>query len=222
MFERFVNALIRGVLKLLFRIDGDELAKLPPEGPAILVSNHTTNLEGPIYYVLIQPRRATGLAKRELWENPATRFFMQLWQMIPVTRGRPDPRAIRRALRALDRGMFLGIAPEGTRSKGGGLQRGLPGTALLATAKQVPIYPMVQWGITDFSRNIRRLRRTPITFRVGPPFFLPKRGERRASMEELRQMTDEIMYQLALLLPEEHRGYYAEVSQRTARYLTFL
>jgi 1-acyl-sn-glycerol-3-phosphate acyltransferase len=222
VFERFINAILRVIIRVVFRLDAHELSKLPLKGPAILVSNHTSNLEGPIYYVLIQPREATGLAKRELWENPATRFFMQLWGLIPVSRGRPDPKAINRALRALEKGKFLGIAPEGTRSRSGELQRGFPGTALLATAKQVPIYPMAHWGMTELSRNLRRLRRTPLTFKIGRPFLLLRKSERRPSLEELREMTDEMMYQLALLLPDGYRGYYRDLSRLSTKYLRFL
>lgn len=222
MLERFVNAVLRLIIHIVFRLDADDLRKLPRKGPAILVSNHTSNLEGPIYYVLIQPREATGLAKRELWNNPVTRFFMQLWGMIPVSRGRPDPKAIHRAMRALRRGKFLGIAPEGTRSRTGELQRGFPGTALLATTGQVPIYPMVHWGMTEFTKNLRRLRRTPLTFKIGTPFVLPKQGGKRPSLEQLREMTDEMMYQLALLLPERYRGYYRDLSGMSTKYLHFL
>lgn len=222
MLERLVNAILRGIINILFRLNADELDKLPMQGPAILVSNHTSNLEGPMYYVLIQPREATGLAKRELWENPVTRFFMQLWGLIPVSRGRPDPKAMNRAMRALRRGKFLGIAPEGTRSRTGELQRGFPGTALLAIAREVPIYPMVQWGMTEFPSNLRRLRRTPLTFRIGTPFVLSKQGGRRPSLDQLREMTDEMMYQLALLLPERYRGYYRDLSRMSTKYLHFL
>lgn len=219
MFERFVNRILYWVIHIVFRVDDRELEKLPKKGPGILASNHTSNLEGPIYYVLIQPREATGLAKRELWQNAATRFFMQVWGLIPVSRGRPDPKAMNRAMRALDQGKFLGIAPEGTRSKEGKLQRGFPGAALLATAKQVPIYPMVQWGMIEFPRNIRRLRRTPITIRVGSPFLLLKPEGRRPSRDQLREMTDEMMYQLARLLPERYRGYYSDLSQMRTEYI---
>jgi len=222
VFERFVNRILYLVIRIVFRLDDRDLEKLPKKGPGILVSNHTSNLEGPIYYILIQPREATGLAKRELWQNPVTRFFMQVWQLIPVIRGRPDPKAISRAMKALDRGMFLGVAPEGTRSPGGELQRGFPGAALLATAKQVPIYPMVTWGMTELSRNIRRFRRTTITLRVGAPFLLLKPEGRRPSLEQLREMTDEMMFQIARLLPERYRGYYSDLSQMRTKYLRFL
>lgn len=219
LLERGVNGAIRGLVRALCRVDADALNTIPATGPAILVSNHSTNLEGPIYYVLLDPRRKTALGKRELWNFPITRFFMQLWGVIPLNRGGPDRRALRRARGALDRGEFLGIAPEGTRSASGRLQRGRPGAALLATAANVPIIPMVQWGIQDLVKNVRRFRKTPLHFRVGAPFFLHVPGGGEPTRSDLRRMTDEIMYQLAILLPEHLRGYYRDLSKMTENYI---
>jgi len=217
--ERIVNGTLRMVIHVLCRVDRRELDAIPMEGPAILVTNHSTNLEGPIYYVLLDPRRKTALGKRELWGNWVTRFFMQLWGVIPLHRGGPDRRALRKAREALERGELLGIAPEGTRSRSGTLQRGRPGAALLATSAEVPIVPMVQWGVQDLLKNLRRLRRTTLHFRVGTPFFLRVPAGGDPSRDDLRKMADEIMYQLAILLPESLRGYYRDLTRMTRDYI---
>ncbi|MEX2443685.1 MAG: lysophospholipid acyltransferase family protein [Alkalispirochaeta sp.] len=217
--EFLVNSAIRGVLRAVCRIEHNELSKIPMEGPAILVTNHTTNFEGPIYYVLLDPRRKTALGKRELWENPLTRFIMQLWGVIPLNRGGADRKAMERARRALVRGEFLGIAPEGTRSMTGELQRGRPGAAMIATAARVPVIPMVQWGAQDLPGNLRKLRRTPLNFRVGDPFYLAVPEGREIGRGELRRMADEIMYQLAVLMPEELRGNYRDLSAMTTDFV---
>ena len=83
ILERAVNSVIRLLIHTLCRVDGDELDRIPRFGPAILVTNHSTSLEGPIYYVLLDPRKKTALGKSELWGNPFTRFFMQLWGVDP-------------------------------------------------------------------------------------------------------------------------------------------
>ena len=36
-----------------------------------------------------------------------------------------------------------------------------------------------------------------------------------------QEMADEIMYQLAALLPEQYRGEYTDLSQMTTQYLNF-
>ncbi len=217
--ERIINAAVRTLARLVFRLELRELAKIPKRGPAILVSNHTSNLEAPFYYVYLRPRPTTGLAKAELWDNPIMRMVMQVWRLIPVHRNRMDSRAIRRCLRALDRGAFLGIAPEGTRSKSAVLQRGYPGVALLATARRVPIYPMAQQGASRAWENLRKLRRTPFVVRVGEPFVLRGPEGRRPSLSELRAMTDELMYRIAELLPSELRGPYQDMSRMTSDYI---
>jgi 1-acyl-sn-glycerol-3-phosphate acyltransferase len=218
--EWMVNGSIRILLRILYRLDDSELDRIPLTGPGILITNHTTNFEGPVYYALLDPREKTALGKRELWKNPITRFLMQVWGVIPLDRRGADRAALRKAHQVLNEGQFLGVAPEGTRSSSGKLRKGRPGAALLATTARVPMYPMVQWGITDLPENLRRLRRTPLHFRVGRPFLLEAPSGRAPNRTELRTMTDELMYQLAVLLPAELRGHYADLSNMTERYIT--
>lgn len=219
VFEFIVNGAIKGLVKAVCRVDDAALDAIPMTGPTIMVTNHSTNLEGPIYYVLLSPRKRTALGKRELWNNPITRFIMEVWGVIPLQRSGPDRRALRRAHAALDRGELLGVAPEGTRSTSGTLQRGRPGAALLATTADVPIVPVVQWGIQDVRANLRRFRKTPLHFRVGPAFMLRVPGGGTPTRADLRKMADEIMYQLAVLLPASLRGYYQDLSKMTQDYI---
>jgi 1-acyl-sn-glycerol-3-phosphate acyltransferase len=57
--------------------------------------------------------------------------------------------------------------------------------------------------------NLKHLRPAHITARFGKPFTLPpfSRDDREGS---LKQQTDEIMCRIAALLPESHRGFYAD------------
>lgn len=223
--ERFVNAIVRALFRLVYVMDIDELQTLPPHGPGIILTNHTSNLEGPAYYVFMQPRPTTALGKIELWANTATRFFMRLWGIIPVSRGKVDTRAMRRCVRALDRGQFLGMAPEGTRSASETLQRAHPGVALLATMRRVPVYPIVHWGFRGAGACMRRLRRSRVVFRAGTPFYVQTADNDpngRPSASQLRAIADEMMYQIALLLPERMRGYYSDLSRATTDHLEFI
>lgn len=204
---------------MLCVVNADELDKIPANGPAILASNHTTNLEGPIYYALLRGRKRTALGKLELWKNPLTRFLMQVWHIIPINRAGTDRRALRRALKSLERGEFLGIAPEGTRSTDGALQRGRAGAAMIALEADVPIIPMVQWGVQDIAKNIRRFRRTRVYIAVGLPFRVRLPEQRRPTAGELRRIADEIMYQIAVIMPEDYRGYYRDLSAMSSEFI---
>jgi 1-acyl-sn-glycerol-3-phosphate acyltransferase len=222
--ERVLNAGLRAAFRIACRIDTSELRRVPAHGPGFILTNHTSNVEGPAIYVFIQPRPATALAKRELWSNPITRFVMETWRTIPIERGRVDKKALAAAFRALDHGQFLGVAPEGTRSRNGVLGEGHPGIAILAASRRVPIYPVGHTGFNEMMRNLLHLRRTRIKFRVGRPFeiVLPKPvQERRPTPSQLRAVTTEIMYQLATLLPEDRRGRYRDLSGATTEFLSF-
>ena len=217
--SRLLCFLIRSLVRRLCRIRVNEIPTLPVHGPAILASNHSSNFEALIYYAYLAPRRRTAFGKYELWNNPFTRFVMQIWSIIPVRRGVADRGAFDRALRELDRGAYLGVAPEGTRSKSGVLLRGRPGVAILATGARIPIYPLVCLGANTIVATLRRGRRPEIRIRVGAPFVLELPSGSTRTSRDLRVATDEIMVRIAQLMPYELRGRYATADPNAARFL---
>jgi 1-acyl-sn-glycerol-3-phosphate acyltransferase len=222
-----VNAGIGLLFRLFCTIEDKDLRKLPLRGPAILISNHTSNLEGPLFYVRLRPRNTIAMAKAELWSFFATRMIMEAWDAIPIRRGRLDRGALRKCARVLERGDFLCIAPEGKRSKDGALLRGQAGATWFAADKPIPIYPMVQWGCRDILGDLMHLRRPRITIKVGRPFLVrtPAAGTETSVHHDsdVRQaMADEMMYQIAENVPERYRGYYADFSKKTTHYLQFV
>ncbi|HUV26318.1 MAG TPA: hypothetical protein VMW34_03035, partial [Anaerolineales bacterium] len=57
-------------------------------------------------------------------------------------------------------------------------------------------------------------RESPITVKFGQPFIY-REEYKRAGREELKKLSDEAMYYLAAMLPEERRGYYSKLSNAT-------
>ena len=55
---------------------------------------------------------------------------------------------------------------------------------------------------------------------VGQPFYLRADGV-KVTRQVRQQMADEIMYQLAALLPPAYRGHYADLDAATETYLRF-
>jgi 1-acyl-sn-glycerol-3-phosphate acyltransferase len=216
----FVSWGIRLGTSIICRIDDAELKQVPLHGPLILAVNHINSLEVPLLFAHLQPRRMIGLAKIETWNNRFMGWLFDLWEAIPIRRGEADLEALRHCLGALSAGDILGVAPEGTRSYNGKLIYGQPGIILIALHSGAPILPVVHWGGEDFSKNIKRLKRTDFHIRVGKPFTLDANGEKVDS--KVRQaMVDEIMCQLAFLMPEEYRGQYANCSPLPQKYLRF-
>ena len=218
--ERIVNTIIKGITRVICHIDDSSLALVPPKGPLLLTSNHVNFLEVPIMYTHLQPRPLTGYAKAETWDNRLMAMLFDMWHAIPIQRGKPDIKALRRGLEVLAEGQILAVAPEGTRSGDGRLRQGHPGIVILALRSGAPILPVVSYGGEQFWDNFKRLRRTDFHLVVGHPFRL-QNPEFSLTRDIRREMVDEIMYQLAALLPPEYRGVYANFEHATERFLEF-
>ena len=219
---RVVTSSIKSLTRLLCRIDDAQLARVPERGPLIIAINHVNFLEAPIFYTHLHPRPVTGFVKAENLEHP---FFgpllFSLWGGIPIRRGEADIAAFRQALAALEEGRILALAPEGTRSGHGRLQRAHPGVAFLALRSSAPVLPIVCHGGESFWDNLPRLRRTDFHIVVGQPFHLDADGS-KVTRQVRQQMADEVMYQIATLLPPPYRGVYSDLAATTETYLRFL
>jgi 1-acyl-sn-glycerol-3-phosphate acyltransferase len=218
--RRFLNLCMRAITGTLCRVDAVQLERIPDLGPLLLVTNHVNFLEAPVLISRIQPRPLTGFVKVETWDNPLMGALFSLWGGIPIHRGTPDREALRRGLQALEKGAILGVTPEGTRSGDGLLNRGHPGIVTLAFMSGAPILPLVFYGGEHFWDNLRRLRRTDFHIVVGEPFKIDLQGQ-RVTREIRSELLDEIMYQLAALLPAEYRGIYSDLDQASDRHLVF-
>ncbi|MFO7729344.1 MAG: lysophospholipid acyltransferase family protein [Spirochaetia bacterium] len=199
---------IKALLHVLCSINREGVDAVANEGPLIVIMNHINFLEVPLIYTQLYPRPSSSLVKAETWENPVLGRLADLWSGIPITRSVTDFAALRSAEARLKEGQLLYVAPEGTRSYTGLLQRGNPGVVTLALRSEAPIVPLVHFGGERFWHNLKRLRRTQVTLRAGRPFRIrvPSGGVNRRLRQEI---VDEVMEYLASLLPENYRGYYA-------------
>jgi len=102
------------------------------------------------------------------------------------------------------------ILPEGTRSGDGRLQRARPGVSLLAQHSGAVMLPMAIYGVESFSDNFRRLRRTEVHFSVGQLWTLTP-GLHGTGQQVRQRIADELMYQVAALMPPQYRGVYADL-----------
>ncbi len=218
--QRLLVALFSAVTGVMFRIDDTQLARVPLWGPMILVANHINVTEIPTFYSRIQPRPLRGLVLGSRWKNPILAWGLNACRAIPLERGAINLDNLQRALEALKAGDILVIAPEGTRSSHGQLQNGHQGIVPLALKSCAPLLPVGLYGYECYKENLKRLRRTDFHFAVGRPFHLVSQGE-ALTPQVRQQMVDEVMYQLAAVLPEAYRGKYAQLSQATEKYLEF-
>jgi 1-acyl-sn-glycerol-3-phosphate acyltransferase len=215
-----VNFILKWLIRAAVRIKDQELVKVPQSGPLIIVANHINFLEVPLLYSHLYPRPLTGWAKVETWKNPFFAWLFNLYNAIPIRRGESDLSALNKAIEAMKNRMIIAVSPEGTRSYVGSLQQGKPGVVLLALRSGAPIQPMAYYGGELFWKKILRLRRTDFVIKVGNPFTIDTHGQ-SLSRDVRQEITDQIMYQMAALLPPEYRGYYCDLSQARETYLCF-
>jgi len=216
-----VTTSIKSITRILCKVDGNQLSNVPRYGPLIIVSNHINFIEVPLVYTHLQPREITGFVKAETWDNPAMGFLFDLWGGIPIQRGEADSSAFRKALTALKQNKILAVAPEGTRSGDGKLKQGQPGIVTLAHLSDAPMLPLVYYGGEKLRENMNKLKRTDFHIRVGRSFKLSF-PEGKPDRDLRIKMVDEIMYQIASLLPPEYRGYYADFTKLSTNYLNFV
>ena len=206
---------IRGVIAFLVRtltkleVQGRE--QVPERGPYILVANHLHWLDSPVLLTTL-PHPVRVFAG-EKWEGRfLIGFLLTSVNAIFVNRGEVDRRALREALATIKAGGILGMAPEGTRSKTGGLQRGRSGAAYLAYHSGARLVPVVCTGQEHVISSLLRLRRARVRIVFGPP-FAPSPVEGKITAAHLESFTEEIMHHLAALLPPEYRGVYADAPE---------
>jgi 1-acyl-sn-glycerol-3-phosphate acyltransferase len=169
-------------------------------------------------YTHLLPRPVTSFVKSETWESPWLGALFTLWDGIPLQRGEADMTAFRKGVQALKQGKILVITPEGTRSGNGRLQPGHPGVTYLALLSGAPLLPLAYYGQEALRDNLLRLKRTPFHIAVGQPFKI-QAPSGKVSNAVRQAITDEIMYQVAALLPPVYRGVYSDLTKATTYYL---
>lgn len=136
----FAKRIFRLQFKLMgWKVQGVE--NMPSEGPVILAINHVSMWD-PVVAASSVPRHVSFMAKEELFSIPVLGKIFSKLGAFPVKRGHGDMNAIRQSLAILKGGGVLGLFPEGTRSKSGEIQKGLPGMVLLMEKSQASVVPV--------------------------------------------------------------------------------
>lgn len=132
----------------------------------VIVCNHV-GLADPLWvgYALF-PRLLHQMAKKELFENPISAWFVRSGGGFPVDRGRPSTATIKYAVSLVAGGELLLIYPSGTRSQDHlEAKRGAASIALRGKAQIIPAY----YEGPDRFRIAHIFRRPTIRVVLGPP-----------------------------------------------------
>jgi 1-acyl-sn-glycerol-3-phosphate acyltransferase len=206
---RIIWAVVEVLGNTLCKVEIEGTAKVPARGPFIVASNHLHLFDPPLVLVGIPYHEITVLAAEKWAETWPISWLLKSVGAIFVRRGEVDREALNRCLAVLRSGGVIGLAPEGTRSRSGTMQRGKPGVAYLATKVHVPIVPVGVSGQNQIFSEWKRLRRPHIAVRIGDPIWLePLRGRNKS--EQLQAHSDRVMRHIAALVHEDLRGVYTD------------
>ena len=218
MFYWVVKAILKPILRVVFRPWVEGVDNVPRTGPAIIASNHLS-FSDHFFGPLPLPRRVTFLAKAEYFTGTGLKglvskaFFRGVGQ-IPVDRsgGKASERALRTGLRVLREGKLLGIYPEGTRTPDGRLYRGKTGVARLALEGRAPVIPCAMVGTFELQPPGRIWPQLHIRpgVRFGEPLDFSRYHGLETDRLVLRAVTDEIIYALMKLSGQEYVDVYAQ------------
>lgn len=193
--------------------------RIPSSGPLIVIMNHIAAIDPFVVAGIMRNRPLVPMSKIENVRHPIVGLIGRVWGVYPVRRGEVDRQALATTLELLRLESAVLIAPEGTRSAA--MSEAKDGTTYLATKANATIVPIGLDGTDRFPSTLLRMRRTPVTVHVGRAFRFRTEGRARIPRDELHQMTVEMMYQIAQLVPEHRRGVYDDLARMTTGTLVF-
>lgn len=159
------------------------LENIPRTGAAILISNHVSYMDGPIIDAGIYDncgRHVRYVIDEDIYNLPAVHYLMSKAKAIPIAANR---KSVEAAFDAISEGLRAGdlicIFPEGYLTFTGGLGRFRQGIEWIIRRDAVSVIPISLsglWGsvfsrkfMGSWQRFIPRLRRQPVTVKVGAP-----------------------------------------------------
>jgi 1-acyl-sn-glycerol-3-phosphate acyltransferase len=191
----------------------------------IFASNHLSVIDS-FLLPLVLRRRIYFLAKSEYFTGKGikgtfVRWFFKSTGMLSIDRsgGKASEASLRTGLEVLNRGEWLGIYPEGTRSPDARLYRGRTGIArmILECERPVQVVPVVMVDAEKIMPiGAKRPKPGKVTIRFGEPLDFSRYHGMSGNRFVLRAITDEVMSEIAILSEQEYVDGYASSYKRAA------
>ncbi|MBI2650173.1 1-acyl-sn-glycerol-3-phosphate acyltransferase [Candidatus Woesearchaeota archaeon] len=205
------------IIKAIYRpwirkIDGME--NVPIGKPFIIAANHSSYFDvflPPIAITKKVDKKIHALVNSYYWKPFITRFFLDLWESIPVfvekDKGSKEKNkaAIEKASGYLKKEEPVMIFPEGARSKDGKLKKAYTGVARLALKSRVPVLPVGVIGsnkVLPVGKMLPRFKRCEV--KIGKLIHFEKYYGKKQNEKILNEITRSIMKQIARLINQKY------------------
>lgn len=178
---------------------------LPKEGGYVIACTHTGWIEVIWLAISILPRQIHYMAKKELFSNKFSGWFLKKINAFPVNRESPGASSLKIPAKLLKEGKVIGIFPSGTRKNNNtALKRGAVDIAYTAG---VPLIPAVYKGPKSISikhvfkrENITVIFGEPIKFELSQDASpIEKKAYQQTKLLEIEEAFSSLESQLSEL-----------------------
>ncbi len=149
------SSIAHRITRFIYRPTYIGFENIPKTGPAILIANHVSYVDGPIIDAGCS-RAVRYIIDEEIYNLPGVHYLMKLDRAIPIA---PNRKSVQAALDAVSEGLRNGdvicIFPEGYLTFTGSLGRFRPGIEWMIKRDPVPVVPLALSGLwgSVFSRK---------------------------------------------------------------------
>lgn len=209
--------LLRGLLKLLYRIDIRGLEHYAAVGDRVLIiANHTSLLDGVLLYAFL-PDRLTFAINTRIAQRPLFKPFLRFVDLFPLDP--PNPLSIKSLIKYVREGNKAVIFPEGRVTVTGSLMKIYEGPGLVADKAQAMVLPIgidgPQFSPFSYLRGRFRIQWFPkIVVRILPPvrITVPEHLQGRARRKAAARQMQDLLY----------RQYFSTFDYRTTLFTALL
>ena len=138
-------------LKLVYRLEVHGLENVPKDNKYIVCPNHLATLDPPLM-VAVMPRSVSFMAKKELFDIPFLRWWIDWLGAFAVNRESLGPSTVKTVQEIKDSNWVLGMFPQGTRGVPGEIKGVTKGFAGLAKLTKCDILPVGIIGTNEVKR----------------------------------------------------------------------
>lgn len=202
--HKWADSLLR-IVRVQCKVINPHNVTFSPQQSYVIMSNHRSHFDIPLIFAAFPEGSIRMLAKKELFRVPLFGQAMKKSEFLSIDRksSQQAQQDLKTAREKMLSGVVLWMAPEGTRSLDGRLQRFKKGGFLLALETQATIVPVAICGSEKIlpAKKLNFSLGESVTVRVGEPVLTSM-----YSVKNIRQLVKVVEERINDMIIEEEKA----------------